>query len=118
MIYHMLPQAVWRRQPLDELYEGDTLHSEGFIHCTGERQLLVRVANNFYRDDADAYVILAIDEDVVLADVKWDTVGFLQFPHIYGPLNLDAVVEVIGFPRLPDGQFVMPPEWESEDSIQ
>ena len=118
MIYHMLPEAIWHQQPADELYEGDTLYSEGFIHCTGERKLLVRVANNFYRDSAEPFVILSIDEDLVAEEVRWDTVGFLQFPHIYGPLNLDAVVEVMRFPRLPDGQFMMPPEWESEENIQ
>lgn len=111
IIYHMLPAPVWSEQAADQPYEGDTLATEGFIHCTGERKLLVKVANNFYRDTPDPYVILYIDPSLVESEIRWEEAGLHTFPHIYGPLNLDSVVKVIPFPRSGDGVFELPHEW-------
>lgn len=111
MIYHMLPAPIWNEQAADQPYEGDTLATEGFIHCTGERELLVKVANNFYRDNPDPYVILYIDQSLVESKILWEEAGMHTFPHIYGPLNLDSVVNVIPFPRSGDGVFELPQEW-------
>lgn len=111
MIYHMLPVSAWTKQPADAPYRGDTLASEGFIHCTGERDLLLQVANRFYRTIPDRFVILSIDEARVQPEVRWEPADGQIFPHIYGALNLDAVQKVITFPRTEDGTFLMPPEW-------
>lgn len=111
IIYHMLPAAIWNAQSPDELYEGDTLATEGFIHCTGDQELLIKVANNFYRDTPGPFVILYIDEAAIEAEVLWEAAGMHTFPHIYGPLNLDAVTKVIPFPQRSDGVFEMPREW-------
>lgn len=111
IIYHMLPVAIWNAQSSDAPYEGDTLATEGFIHCTNEQELLVKVANNFYRDTPGPFVILYIDEAAINAEVRWEEAGMHTFPHIYGPLNLDAVTKVIPFPQRADGVFEMPHEW-------
>jgi len=108
MIYHMLPRAAWEAQPADQPYRGDTLATEGFIHCTGDPELLVRVANHFYRDQPDDFVILCIDETRVQSEVKWEAADGEFFPHIYGPLNLDAVTGVEPFPRDGQGTFLAP----------
>lgn len=111
IIYHMLPAAIWNAQSSDAPYEGDTLATEGFIHCTGEQELLIKVANNFYRDTPGPFVILYIEESAIEAEVRWEEAGMHTFPHIYGPLNLDAVVNAIPFPQRSDGVFEMPREW-------
>jgi len=111
IIYHMLPVAVWDAQNDELPYEGDTLATEGFIHCTNEQELLVKVANNFYRDTAGPFVILCLDEATIESEVRWEAAGMHNFPHIYGPLNLDAVIKVIPFPQRSDGVFEMPREW-------
>jgi uncharacterized protein (DUF952 family) len=108
MIYHMLPASVWQRQAATEPYQGDTLATEGFIHCTGEAKRLVQVANRFYRAMPDDFVILCIDPTRVHAEIKWEPVDEAHFPHIYGPLNVDAVVHVVQFLRDAGGQFVLP----------
>lgn len=112
MIYHILSANTWQAQPQDQPYIHPSLASEGFIHCTAEPGLLLWVANRFYQAEPGAFVLLCIDEAAVHAEVKWDTVGDKIFPHIYGPLNYDAVVQVLGFPRRGDGTFLMPPELE------
>jgi len=111
IIYHMLPAAIWTAQNVDADYKADTLATEGFIHCTGEKELLVKVANNFYRDTRGPFVILCIDQALVESEILWEEAGMHTFPHIYGPLNLDAVIDVIPFPQRADGVFEMPRAW-------
>ena len=108
MIYHMLPATVWARQASDEAYAGDTLASEGFIHCTDQPARLVWVANRFYRQQAVDFLILCIEPTRVQAEIKWEQADQQIFPHIYGPLNQDAVVNVVQFPRDAAGAFLLP----------
>jgi uncharacterized protein (DUF952 family) len=46
----------------------------------------------------------------VQVPITWEAADQHIFPHIYGPLNLDAVVDVVQFPRDATGQFLMPTE--------
>ena len=108
MIYHMLPREVWRNQLSDQPYCGDTLASEGFIHCTAEAERLLVVANTWYKEHADQWLILCIAEEDVEAEIRWEENHGHIFPHIYGPLSLDAVTNVIPFPRANDGTFLPP----------
>lgn len=110
MIYHILPQAVYVAQDKSQPFQADTLESEGFMHCTGAPDLLVWVANRFYRKAGGPFVVLSIDEPLVTAEVRWEESDGHLFPHIYGPLNWDAVAQVIDFPRSADGAFLLPPE--------
>lgn len=110
VIYHLLPAARWQAQPPGQPYAPPSLAAEGFIHCTAEPERLLAVANAFYRNDPGAHVVLCIRTDAIEAEVRWELVEGDRFPHIYGPLNLDAVVEVLPFPRAGDGTF-LPPAW-------
>ena len=114
MIYHILSKAVWREQELTAPYRHASLSSEGFIHCTGDPVLLVWVANHYFEEQPGDFVILCIDETKVQAPVQWDQVGERQFPHIYGPLNRDAIVGVADFPRNALGKFLLPTELTGE----
>ena len=51
--------------------------------------------DRFYRD-ADDLVLLHIDEAKLTAPLVYEVVGDAPgpFPHLYGPLNTDAVVHV------------------------
>jgi uncharacterized protein (DUF952 family) len=116
MIYHMLPEREWRAVDPSVGYRAASLESEGFIHCTGEPDLLLRVANSFYADQPGHWLILAIDPDAVEAAIRWEPADGVLFPHIYGPLNVDAVMESFPFPRGNDRRFVLPERWEHERS--
>ena len=78
---------------------GRTLADEGFIHASQAAQV-AGVANMFYRDSADDLVVLVIDTGLVRAPVRYEDVpgADAPFPHIYGPLNTDAVVDVRPLP--------------------
>lgn len=97
-IYHIARAADWEQATKDGEYtvstEGWTLAEEGFIHASQQHQVQ-GVRDAFFRDVPDL-VLLVIDTDLVSSPVRYDAVPGQPdpFPHIYGPLNTDAVVEV------------------------
>ncbi len=106
IIYHLVPTDYWEAQPADRPYVPADYGREGFIHCTrGEEQIAV-VANRYYRNDARAWLVLALDEQAITAEVKYEPGGdSLLYPHIYGALNRDAIREILSMPREADGTF-------------
>jgi uncharacterized protein (DUF952 family) len=106
LIYHITPQQDWKNAQVMGSYQADSLNTEGFIHCSYEHQL-EDVANRFYLDANIPLVILLIETAKIKAAVVNENLegGLKLFPHIYGPLNLDAVVEVKDFTRGEDGLF-------------
>ncbi len=69
---------------------GATLDEVGFIHAATQEQV-DGVQARYYADAGDL-VLLTIDTDRLTSPWRFDPVGEQEFPHIYGPLNLDAVV--------------------------
>ena len=91
-------------------YAHESLKSEGFIHSSTWRQVL-GVANARFKGQNDL-VLLHIEANDVTPDVRYESPAGSeeQYPHIYGPLNLDAVKQVIDFPPSLDGTFALPAE--------
>lgn len=108
MIYHMVPTVVWQQQAANAHYVADSLTTEGFIHCTAEPEWLQRVANFAYRTDVRDHSILHIDVDRLDVEVRWEAADGHQFPHVYGPINRNAIVNITDFPRREDGYFLEP----------
>ena len=108
-ILHIVPRAEWEAAVrTDEPYAPESLAAEGFIHCSTPAQVL-GPANAFYRGQG-GLVLLRIDPGRLAADLVYEDCyeSGQAFPHIYGPLNLEAVVEVVDFPVGPDGTFSLP----------
>jgi uncharacterized protein (DUF952 family) len=116
LIYHIAFAADWIAAQRDGEYRvstrGRTLEQQGFIHA-GTADQLAPVANLIYRD-ATGLIVLAIDEDRITSKIQYDDVpGWdTPFPHIYGPLNVDAVVRTMPLEPAPDGQFYFHAEFE------
>jgi glutathione S-transferase len=97
MIFHITERARWKRSLAERVHTGSTrgveLAEQGFIHCSTAAQW-PGVLEAFYAD-ADDLLLLHIDENRLRAPLVVEQLdGALEpFPHIYGPLNLDAVVE-------------------------
>ncbi len=110
LIYHIARRADWERARADGEYTRSTvdktLAQEGFIHASQAPQV-AGTANKFYRDVPGALVLLVIDPGLLRAEVRYEDVpgAELPFPHIYGPLNVEAVVEARPFAAGPDGTF-------------
>ena len=112
-IYHIAAAADWARACRDGQYtmstRGRTLAEEGFIHTSTAGQVAL-VANAFYQGESDL-LLLVIDVGLVDSQIRYEHVpGQAQpYPHIYGPLNIDAVVQTRPFEPDPDGQFSFTP---------
>ncbi len=116
MILHITSNAEWQAAQARGDYRAASLESGGFIHASTSKQVLA-VANAFYRRQNDL-VLLVIDENLVKPEVRWEAPAGSPaegippadlFPHIYGPLNLEAVVRVLDFGPDPSGTFSLPP---------
>jgi uncharacterized protein (DUF952 family) len=104
MIYHITSEIAWEQAQKSGAYQGDTLFTEGFIH-TSTLQQVNRTANKFYTGKT-GLVVLEIDESKLIHEVKYEgAVNGELFPHIYGDLNLNAVVRVLPFAPNEDGTF-------------
>ena len=84
--------------------------TEGFIHCSDADQV-IWVANQRFRGRQDL-VLLHIDSRLLDAEVRYENLegGQQQFPHVYGPIPLSAVVDAVPFKPGADGTFSGPVE--------
>lgn len=106
-IYHIARRDEWQSALETGAYRTGSLETEGFIHCSLRRQVLP-VANTLYHGQKNL-VLLEIDPDFVEADICHEGEAD-RFPHIYGPLNLNAVRRMAEFPARADGSFAFPPD--------
>jgi glutathione S-transferase len=110
-LYHLALAGHWAAASQAGDYRvsglGMTLESEGFIHCSFAHQVQ-RTADRFYRGQPDV-LLLTIDPARLTAalNVESNNPGGELYPHLYGPLNLDAVVDVRRVQLRPDGRIVV-----------
>ena len=79
--------------PNAKTYGADSVERCGFIHCS-DIDTYCLVAPNF-KDDCQERVLLLINTDKVISEIKWERSEKWDFPHIYGLLNTDAVEAVL-----------------------
>ncbi len=100
MIYHVVTAANWQKAlqtagPGGQgFYEADSLALEGFIHTSNAEQVK-GVLDRYYKEQTNL-LLLHIDENKLTAPLKFELAPSVneKFPHIYGPLNIDAVTKV------------------------
>ena len=102
MIFHLTEPARWRRSLDEGSHTGSTrgveLDAEGFIHCSTAEQWS-GVIDRFYAGVPEL-VLLHVDESKLTAPLRWEAVGGASdpdgelFPHVYGPIDLAAVIRV------------------------
>jgi len=94
---------VWQAAPPGP-FRVPSLESEGFIHCSNREQV-ARSANKFYADEPEM-LVLEIDPARLSSELRDEEgrPGEL-FPHVYAPINREAIIKVIGLVRGPDGRW-------------
>lgn len=113
-IYHLTTAADWEVGLEAGAYStstrGKTLEEVGFLHGSQASQV-AGVAYWLYKDTGEELIALVIDTDRLTSPWQFDHVpGHPEpFPHIYGPLNPDAVTAVVPLEPGLDGKFVFGP---------
>jgi predicted cupin superfamily sugar epimerase/uncharacterized protein (DUF952 family) len=112
-VLHLLPLAD-HRASTDGPITSPTL-SEGFVHCSGDVSTTLAVANAFFRHVTEPMVAVELDVEALTSDVRWEppdpaappgAADDVLFPHVYGPLNREAVIDVHYARRDVSGRFL------------
>lgn len=108
MIWHITTAEACSAAERQGIYRAPSLESEGFIHFSTVEQLL-GVVNDFYPGQKNL-VLLGIDPALVMAEIRFEDCYDTgqEFPHMYGEIPVEAVVQVLDFPPGPDGRFELP----------
>ena len=116
MIYHITSRSAWGQARQRGEYRPESLETEGFIHCSTGPQVLP-VVEKFYLGQHEL-LLLMIDPSLLASDLKWEppTGGAPPpgvpegdlFPHIYGPVNLEAIIKAVDLTSNPDGNYYLP----------
>jgi uncharacterized protein (DUF952 family) len=116
-ILHITSRKRWIEATRAGQYSDPSLETDGFIHASTMKQVLP-VAAKFYQGQSDL-ILLEIDPKRLASELKWEPPtgggpppGVPEgeaFPHIYGPINLDAVIQVLDFEAGENGEFTLPP---------
>lgn len=109
LTFHMAPREYYDAQPATEDYQPEPMRAgrETFIHCTDGTGNLADTGTRFYAADPREFIALVIDKSRVTAPIKYEDPNHI-FPHIYGPLNRDAIARIIKLPRDKTGKFLTP----------
>jgi uncharacterized protein (DUF952 family) len=108
-ILHITQSARWAQAKNLGTYRSDSLDTEGFIHCSTLAQV-IGSANRFFKGLTNL-VILVIDIERVTPEIRYEGADPNNlFPHIYGELNIDAIVRAIDLESDSNGLFILPKE--------
>lgn len=92
LIYHIVLPDVWERFKTEKFYEAESLQTENFIHCSFAAQL-EGVLQRYYKD-VEEVLILTIETEKLCSElVNEPSTNNKIYPHIYGRINAEAIVE-------------------------
>ncbi|MEU8544933.1 DUF952 domain-containing protein [Streptomyces sp. NPDC048717] len=103
MLLHLVPLDDWSAGP-DRPYAPPSLAEEGFTHCSPDKATALAIADAYYRDVPGPLLVLVLDEARLGAELRWEESRGGLFPHLYGPVEREAVTEVLEVRRDADGR--------------
>lgn len=116
MLYRIAELNYWVQAQQNGLFISADLAAEGFIHAS-ERSQILETARRYYADKSDL-ILLEIEEATLAAEgvrVEREWVESRQeyFPHIFGPVPIEAIRQYWAFLPAGDGHFRLPKELEA-----
>ncbi len=92
-IFHLITGPDWESVRGESQWRPPSLGDEGFVHCSKDEEQLMRVVGRLYPDRADM-LALELETDQLSYSLIWEPSRSGEiYPHIYGPLELGAVVK-------------------------
>ena len=115
-IFHMCREDEWLKAKAAGAYRGSSQDAaDGFIHFSTRTQVMESAAK--HRAGQAGIVLLTVDPSALGDALKWESSRKGQlFPHLYGPLPIDAVIRVDPLPLAVDGRHVFPPGFPAPGS--
>jgi uncharacterized protein len=101
-LLHILPLSTLRADRGAPI-EAESLHSQGFVHCSPDVPTTLAVANGLYSEVTEPMVAVELNPEQLSAPVRWEpadpapppgVAGDALFPHVYGPIEREAVISV------------------------
>lgn len=110
IIYKIEDAQTWAQALRNGHYLGSPLDlKDGFIHLSTPQH--VRETAQKYMAGQEGLVLIGVDASKIGETLVWEEArGGVLFPHIYGPLPLDAVLSTQAMPLGPDGLHIFGPE--------
>ena len=95
IIFHVTTATDWNQAKQQGFYISPSLADEGFIHCSQQHQVAGVLERYF--EGQTGLVKLVIDTDKLTSKYVFDWSPSMAdtFPHVYGPINVDAVLEIV-----------------------
>lgn len=94
-LFHIAHRDAWEFARLAGSYQPDSLLTEGFIHLSTGAQVPA-TGRRFY-SGVGGLVLIEVDPARLRWELRWEEADGQRFPHLYGPLSLDAVISVQAF---------------------
>ena len=110
-LLHLITLEEWARRRSWEPLRSASLATEGFAHCTVGDELMLHVANQFYRHVQSQFVVLSIDRMKLTSPLRWerpqgaDALAHVAFPHVYGLIDVRSISAHRRLVRTDDGTF-------------
>jgi uncharacterized protein (DUF952 family) len=108
-IYKICPATQWRTAEQVGVFHGAPVDlADGFIHFSTAAQVAETAAKHF-AGQTDL-LLVQVDADRLGTALRWEqSRGGVLFPHLYAPLDVNAVTRVAPLPLGPDGLHIFPP---------
>jgi uncharacterized protein (DUF952 family) len=117
IILNCMKKTKWEQVKNKTSFGEEDIKTEGFIHCS-IFEYWWRVYPIF-RSEKEELVLLCIDTEKLVSEVKWedgDNSG-MEYPHVYGVINVDAVVKVLPCNKDENGDFIKTPEFQGHGRL-